>query len=81
MLVPRRLFAEKFSLPFRLLADADRKIVESYGVWGEKSLYGRKFMGTNRVTYVIDEKGKIAAVWPKVKPEGHAEEILKAIGS
>jgi peroxiredoxin Q/BCP len=76
-----RKFAEKFSLPFRLLADADRKIVEAYGVWGEKSLYGRKFMGTNRVTYVIDEKGKIAAVWPKVKPDGHAEEILKTIGS
>jgi peroxiredoxin Q/BCP len=74
-------FAEKFSLPFRLLADADRRIVEAYGVWGEKSLYGRKFMGTNRVTYVVDEKGKIAAVWPKVKPEGHAEEILKTIGS
>jgi len=74
-------FAEKFSLPFRLLADADRKIVEAYGVWGEKSLYGRKFMGTNRVTYAIDEKGKIAAVWPKVKPDGHAEEILKTIGS
>lgn len=74
-------FAEKFSLPFRLLADAERKIVEAYGVWGEKSMYGRKFMGTNRVTYVIDEKGKIAAVWPKVKPEGHAEEILKAIGA
>jgi peroxiredoxin Q/BCP len=76
-----RKFAEKFSLPFRLLADAARKIVEAYGVWGEKSLYGRKFMGTNRVTYVIDEKGKIAAVWPKVKPDGHAEEILKTIGS
>ena len=72
---------EKFSLPFRLLADADRRIVEAYGVWGEKSLYGRKFMGTNRVTYAIDEKGKIAAVWPKVKPDGHAEEILKTIGS
>ena len=72
-------FAEKYSLPFRLLADPDKKIVKGYGVWGEKSMYGRKYMGTNRVTYVIDEKGKIAAVWPKVKPEGHAEEILEAI--
>ena len=74
-------FAEKYSLPFRLLADPDKKIVKDYGVWGEKSMYGRKYMGTLRVTYVIDEKGKIAAVWPKVKPDGHAEEILEAIGS
>ena len=73
-------FAEKFDLPFRLLADPDRKIVRAYGVWGQKSLYGRKYMGTHRVTYVVDEKGKIAAVFPKVKPDGHAEEILEAIG-
>ena len=72
-------FAEKFSLTFRLLADSEKKIVKAYGVWGEKSLYGRKYMGTNRVTYLIDEKGTIAAVWPKVKPEGHAEQILAAI--
>jgi peroxiredoxin Q/BCP len=74
-------FAEKFDLPFRLLADTDKKIVRDYGVWGEKSLYGRKFMGIHRVTYVIDEKGKIAAVWPKVKPDGHAEEILASAGA
>jgi thioredoxin-dependent peroxiredoxin len=73
-------FAEKYGLPFRLLADTGKKIVQDYGVWGEKSLYGRKFMGTNRVTYLIDEKGKIAGVWPRVKPEGHAEEILAAVG-
>ncbi|MGH9440816.1 MAG: thioredoxin-dependent thiol peroxidase [Thermoanaerobaculia bacterium] len=73
-------FAEKYSLPFRLLADPEKKIVKAYKVWGEKSMYGRKYMGTLRVTYVIDEKGKIAAVWPKVKPEGHADEILAAIG-
>ncbi len=72
-------FAEKFSLPFTLLADPEKTIVRDYGVWGQKSMYGRKYMGTNRVTYLIDEKGKIAAVWPKVKPEGHAEEILEAI--
>jgi peroxiredoxin Q/BCP len=72
-------FAEKYDLPFRLLADPERKIVRDYGVWGEKSLYGRKYMGTNRVTYVIDEKGKIAGVWPKVKPDGHAEQILAGI--
>ena len=71
-----RKFAEKYSLPFRLLADPEKKIVKTYGVWGEKSMYGRKYMGTLRVTYLIDEKGQIAAVWPKVKPDGHAEEIL-----
>jgi peroxiredoxin Q/BCP len=73
-----RNFADKFSLPFRLLADADKEIVKAYGVWGEKSMYGRKYMGTHRVTYLVDEKGKIAAVWPKVKPENHAEEVLAA---
>ena len=61
-------FAEKFGLPFRLLADTDRKIVKDYGAFGEKSLYGRLFKGIYRITYLIDEKGKIAAVWPKVKP-------------
>ena len=76
-----RKFAEKFSLPFRLVADPEKKIVQAYGVWGEKSLYGRKYMGTHRVTYLIDEKGKIAAVWPKVKPDGHAKEILAALSS
>ena len=74
-----RKFVDKFSLPFTLLADTDKSIVKAYGTWGEKSMYGRKYMGTNRVTYLIDEKGKIAAVWPKVKPEGHAEEILAAV--
>lgn len=72
-------FVEKFGLPFSLLVDTDKKIVQDYGVWGEKSLYGRKYMGTNRVTYVIDESGRIAAVFPKVKPEEHAEEILKLL--
>ena len=75
-----RKFADKFSLPFTLLADTDRKIVNDYGVWGEKSLYGRKYMGTNRVTYLIDEKGRIAAVWPKVKVDDHVDEVLEAIG-
>ena len=75
-----RKFADKFSLPFPLLADTDKAIVKAYGVWGEKSMYGRKYMGTHRVTYLIDEKGKIAAVWPKVKPDGHADEVLEAAG-
>jgi peroxiredoxin Q/BCP len=76
-----RKFADKYSLPFTLLADTDRKIVQDYGVWGEKSLYGRKYMGTNRVTYLIDERGKIAAVWPKVKVDDHVDEVLEAIGN
>jgi peroxiredoxin Q/BCP len=74
-------FADKFSLPFSLLADTDKKIVKDYGAWGEKNMYGRKFMGIRRVTYLIDEKGKVAAVWPKVKPEGHADELLAAAGA
>jgi len=69
-------FAEKFKLPFTLLADTEKKIVNAYGVWGEKSMYGRKYMGTNRVTYLINESGRIAAAFPKVKPEEHAQEIL-----
>jgi len=72
-------FAEKFKLPFTLLADTEKKIVNDYGVWGEKSMYGRKYMGTNRVTYLIDESGRIAAVFPKVKPEEHAAEILAMV--
>ncbi|HVN82130.1 MAG TPA: thioredoxin-dependent thiol peroxidase [Terriglobia bacterium] len=69
-------FAEKYNLPFTLLADTDKKIVEAYGVWGEKTRYGRKYMGTQRATFLIDESGHVAAVFPKVKPEEHAEEIL-----
>jgi peroxiredoxin Q/BCP len=69
-------FAQKYELPFTLLADADKSLVQAYGVWGEKSLYGKKYMGTNRVTYLIDESGHVAAVFPKVKPEKHAEELL-----
>jgi len=72
-------FAEKFKLPFTLLADTDKKIVNAYGVWGEKSMYGRKYMGTNRVTYLINESGYIASVFPKVKPQEHAAEILALI--
>lgn len=75
-----RKFADKFSLPFTLVADTDKAIVKAYGAWGEKSMYGRKYMGTHRVTYLVDEKGKIAAVWPKVKPDGHADEVLEAAG-
>jgi peroxiredoxin Q/BCP len=70
-------FAEKFDLPFPLLADVDQKIVNDYGVWGEKSMYGKKYMGTSRWTFVIDEQGKIADIITKVNTENHAEQILQ----
>jgi thioredoxin-dependent peroxiredoxin len=72
-------FAKKYDLPFTLLADPDKSLVQAYGAWGEKSLYGKKYMGTHRVTYLIDESGRIAAVFPKVKPEKHAAEILATL--
>jgi peroxiredoxin Q/BCP len=69
-------FVKKFSLPFPLLADEQKQIVQDYGVWGEKSFMGRKYLGTNRVTFLIDGAGKIQKIWAKVKPEEHAAEIL-----
>ncbi len=72
-------FVEKFHLPFLLLADEDRKIVEAYGVWGRKSFMGHKYMGTHRVTFLIGPDGHIRKIWPKVKPLGHAAEILEAL--
>lgn len=73
-------FISKFQLPFDLLADTDKSIVESYGVWGEKSMYGKKYMGTNRKTFLIDENGKIAKIFDKVNVEQHADEVLEAFG-
>src|SRR6478752_9900061 len=73
-------FISKFQLPFDLLADTDKSIVESYGVWGEKSMYGKKYMGTNRKTFLIDESGKIAHIFDKVNVAEHADEVLKAFG-
>src|ERR1700704_2106950 len=72
-------FVEKFKLPFTLLADEDKKIVADYGVWGEKSFMGRKYMGTHRVTFLIGPDGRIKTIWPKVKPEEHAAEVLQAL--
>jgi len=72
-------FVEKFNLPFLLLADEDKKIVEAYGVWGEKTFMGRKYLGTNRVTFLIGPDGKIKNIWPQVKPEEHAAEVLAAL--
>ena len=72
-------FVEKFKLPFTLLADVDKKIVSAYGVWGEKTFMGRKYMGTHRVTFLIGPDGRIQKIWPLVKPESHAAEILAAL--
>lgn len=72
-------FIVKFDLPFPLLTDPEKAIVEAYGVWVEKSMYGKKYMGTERTTFVIDSKGKIAAIFPKVKPAEHADLVLKAL--
>ena len=71
-------FAEKYELPFHLLADEDRSVVNAYGVWAEKSMYGRKYMGTNRVTFLIDEAGIIAKIITKVDTKNASKQILEA---
>ena len=75
----KRAFREKFGLPFTLLADEQHDAAETYGSWVEKQNYGRTYWGTARRTFLIDPKGRIARVWPKVKPEGHAGEVLAAL--
>jgi peroxiredoxin Q/BCP len=72
-------FEVKFSLPFPLLADPEHKIIDKYGVWGDKQLYGRKYLGLHRTTFLIDEKGMICKIFLKPKSKQHAEEILSAI--
>jgi peroxiredoxin Q/BCP len=72
-------FARKFELPFTLLADPDRTVCQAYGVWKEKTLYGRKSMGVERTTFVIDGRGIIRAVFPRVRVEGHSAAVLDAI--
>jgi peroxiredoxin Q/BCP len=74
-------FVRKYKLPFTLLADEDRKIVEAYGVWGQKSFMGRNYFGTHRVTFLIGPDGRIKKTWPKVKSAEHAAEVLAALGS
>ena len=73
-------FISKFQLPFDLLADTDHSIVDAYGVWGEKSMYGKKYMGTFRKTFLIDESQKIVKIFDKVKVDEHADEVLAAFG-
>ena len=75
----QKKFKEKYDLPYSLLADVDKKIVEAYGVWGEKTFMGRKYLGTHRVTFLIGPDGRIKKIWPQVKPEEHAAEVLAAL--
>ena len=76
----KKRFADKFDLTFSLLADEDHAVAEKYGVWQKKSLYGREFMGIVRTTYVIGADGKVAKRWDNVKVDGHAEDVLAAVG-
>ena len=69
-------FTEKYDLPFKLLADTDKKVVEKYGVWQKKKLYGKTFMGIVRTTFLIDKSGTVRKIFPKVKVKNHIEEVL-----
>jgi peroxiredoxin Q/BCP len=75
----QKKFKEKYDLPYTLLADPDKKVCNAFGVIKEKSMYGKKFMGIERTTFVIDAHGKIARIFSKVKPEGHAEDVLASL--
>jgi peroxiredoxin Q/BCP len=72
-------FVEKYKLPFTLLSDEDKKIVQAYGVWGEKSFLGRKYLGTHRVTFLIGPEGRVKKIWLTVKPVEHAKEVLETV--
>lgn len=74
-----RRFADKLGLPFRLVADTDRRIAEAYGVWREKKLYGRTYYGIVRTTFIIAPDGRIAAIFDNVRPDGHADEVLATL--
>ena len=75
----KRAFREKFGLPFLLLADEGHAVAEAYGSWVEKQNYGKTYMGVARTTFLVDPDGRIARTWPKVKPEGHAAEVIAAL--
>jgi thioredoxin-dependent peroxiredoxin len=75
----KRAFSEKFGLPFTLLADETHEVAEAYGSWVEKQNYGKTYWGTARTTFLVDPDGRIARVWPKVKAEGHAADVLAAL--
>jgi peroxiredoxin Q/BCP len=74
-------FKEKFELPFTLLADVDHKVANAFGTWVEKSMYGRKYMGMERSTFLIGKDGKIQKIFRKVKTDGHAEQVYEALAS
>ena len=74
-----RRFVEKYNLNFPLLSDEEKTVSTAYGAWGEKTAWGKTTMGMRRMTFLIDEEGVIQRVWPKVRPDGHAEEVLKAV--
>ena len=74
-------FKTKYGFTYPLVADTDPGVCEVYGVWAEKSFYGKKYMGVNRTTFVIDAKGRVARVFEKVKPEGHAVEVAEAVAA
>jgi peroxiredoxin Q/BCP len=76
---PIEKFAEKYNLTFPLASDPDVKVIEAYDAWKEKSMYGKKYMGIERSTVLVDAKGKIAKIWPKVKIAGHAAEVMQAV--
>lgn len=76
----QRKFADKYELDFTLLADEDHQIADLYGVWGEKKMYGKTYMGVQRATFLIDPDGKVAKVFPKVSPKTHDEVVLEALG-
>jgi len=74
-----RKFKKKYQLPFRLLSDEGHKLADAFGVWKQKSMYGLKFMGIERTTVIVDRKGRVARIFPKVKVPGHVEEVEKAV--
>ena len=76
----QKRFADKYDLDFTLLADPDHEVADLYGVWGEKRMYGKTYMGVKRATFLIDPEGRVANVFPKVSPKTHDELVLKALG-
>lgn len=70
-------FKKKYDLPYTLISDVDHAVCVKYGVWAEKSMYGRKYMGVLRTTFIVDKSGRVSKVFEKVKPEGHGEEVAK----
>jgi peroxiredoxin Q/BCP len=76
----QRNFADKYGLDFTLLADENHEVADLYGVWGEKKMYGKTYMGVSRVTFLIDPEGRVAKVFPKVSPKTHDEVVLEALG-